>query len=454
MTKDITKQDFFEALSNYYQLKKKYDDEYTKLKNNILQNKDSSWKEKRRILQKQVRKCVSCNQPGGTIFSSKKDDTTRHLFALCNAKNKCLLNIHFEIKSSYNIENVLSNSKTQLKNYKTKIMKYKNDEIFGYQNSITTVKYFNDLQKEYNEINDAFAYEFNQYMHIMDNNIEKQTLKLKEESFYNIVSSLKNAIKEYKISGNKEVIVELVSDYIKTLEPLNKEILNLKYSYNNVEYDEKYNVYRLVQIFKTIEDLDIFDVQEDFKIISNTIGVRPVRKHNKTLRSYKEKKSVTKKNNVAKLLNEDKYDFEVENEDEDEQEDGNNEKKQSDDENIDKISTKIVKKINNKGDITIEDELLDDSSIEDDEITGEINGTKSDYVFSNGNKKEDIEDIEDKDKIKDETIEDNSDTVSIISDNTDDDYERKPKLKIYDDDISSDSIIPPPPPLESMDETI
>lgn len=429
MTEVIQNETFNEVLRNYYQLKKDYQNDYNKAKNNILQNKETSWKEKRRLLQKIKRKCINCKQDCGTNFLTKIDDK-RHMFALCNARDKCPLNIHLETGFTFNIEDELNLERKLLSEYKLDIIKNKNSQIFGYDLNNDIILKFKFLQDKYEEVNKSIKDLLINYLLIIDNKIDKTNLKIKEEAFYKFVESFKNIIKEYEITGNIQIINEGVKNYVEDLIPLNKEIADNKYSYQDIEYDQQDKLYRLIQIFKTIEELEIST--SDNKIISNITGMpKKKNKKNITLRSYKDSNNKTKKIRSEEVEDtEENYD--------DDDDDNKNEEDNEDESNI------IIKQDSYPQSLTIEEDIRDDESLEDEELK------KNEGILDNsdGSDKyevylvdDDNEDNEDEDKDEDEYSEDSH-------------YDFKPKIKIDNIDIETDSLdnsIPLPPPLNSSD---
>ena len=425
MIEVIQNETFNDVLRNYYQLKKDYQNDYNKAKNNIMQNKETSLKEKRRLLQKIKRKCINCKQYGGTNFLTKSEYDKRNLFALCNAVDKCPLNIHLETGLRFNMEDELNLERKLLSEYKLDIIKNKNSQIFGYDLNNDIILKFEALQDKYQEVNNSIKSMLINYLEVIDNKIDKAELKIKEEAFYKFVEAFKYIIKEYELTGNIQLINEGITNYVNDIIPLNKEIADNKYSYQAVEYDEQDKIYRLIQLFKTIEELEISTFEDN--IISNITGM-PKRKNKKniTLRSYKDSNNKTKK-----IRSEEVEDTKEENDD-----DNKNEENNEDESNI------IIKQDSEPRSLTIED-IRDDESLEDEELEknegildNSDNSDKYEVYLVDDNKEDEDEDEEDEEDEQDQDSEDS-------------DYDFKPKIKIDDVDIEYDSSgIPPPPPPE------
>jgi hypothetical protein len=101
-------------------------------------------------------------------------------------------------------------------------------------------------------------------------------------------------IKEFDETNNELKINEAVSFYINEMLPKLKQIQLLKYDINIVEYDEKENIYRLIQKPNSLESDEYF-IKSDDKVIKFVKGVRKEKKKTRKEELVSQTKSKTRK---------------------------------------------------------------------------------------------------------------------------------------------------------------
>jgi len=299
---------FNEALNNYYEFKTLYETSYNKEKRDIINNKKLSWNEKRSKFQKLKPKCINCKRPVGTLFSRKfTSDNSREfktLLAVCGDKVKpCKLNINLKLENVETLEDnikVLDNSIQEDKNI---IIKKKNELLFGY---ITTENAVNTFETLKTYLNDSYELK-NFFLELLisktDNEDKKKELTQLLSEYYVIIKNISQDIKDANADNNIQLIEDTIrNNYVDLLmsKPgtsdsppqigILEKIRNLKYAYNNVEYDEDTNKYHLVQKKTTIESLES---PHDTEIISYTFGVFETKSKTKKT-GKKETKTKTK----------------------------------------------------------------------------------------------------------------------------------------------------------------
>jgi len=260
-----------ESLDNYYKLKNKYDEKINEEKKKIIKA-SGSWKEKRKEFSKLKFKCVSCKRPVGTDFFNVIDENeNRNIGALCGDKtNPCGLNIKIKLGIFTNLRDDILSSKNDISENKNKIIIEKNNEIFGY---VSSDKVIENYEKIYNDINnDIELYEYSNQLY---NNIVYNEERINElnklETDLNIeIVEIKQLCKDYNNTNNIALIKNVVESYIKNIVPMNKEIMNKKYSNSCIEkngednYNNQDNTYHLIQTpFEYSVDLLEFDTSTE-----------------------------------------------------------------------------------------------------------------------------------------------------------------------------------------------
>ena len=246
-------------ISDYYKLKKKYDDENNKNKREIMSKKLSK-REKKNMYDKLVPKCILCKQPGGTIFSNKFDETlnARRLTARCgHTADPCNLDIQIITGKYVLLPDLFKKTTANISELKTIVINDKNKLLFGYKTTEETLDAFDEVKERITQNMTELDTIVREYSNITDNTEENEKLKeLTEKSF----GEIKN-IKEYMVNFNEDddpkFVYDAVEIYTNQLTPVLSEIMKLKYKNNNmVWFNPDTRVYHLIQDKTGINNLE------------------------------------------------------------------------------------------------------------------------------------------------------------------------------------------------------
>ena len=250
-----------DAFNEYYKLKNKYESDYNKDKQKIIKNKQMSWKEKRNEYKQLKPKCINCKRPVGTIFSIKRsgeaNDDFRELKAICGSLTEpCSLNININAGVTYNIMEHIKELEKDIENYKNEIIEYKNKLLFGYTETETALENFDRIKEAINDTSFLLNMNYEHMFDVVDSKITNESIvKLKEE-VYILVNEIKMSIKRFDSTGNVQFVRDSIDIYVNQMVSKLKELLNLKYKVNLVEFDDYEGVYRLMQRKNSIADLE------------------------------------------------------------------------------------------------------------------------------------------------------------------------------------------------------
>jgi hypothetical protein len=265
---------FDDALNNYYEFKTLYESSYNKEKRDIISNKKLSWKEKRSNFQKLKQKCINCKRPVGTLFSRKFTNDNyggfKTLSAICGDRvTPCVLNINIKLDMVKSLENNIKELDNLIKEDKNIIIQKKNELLFGYTTTEKAISTFEELKTILNETYDLKNFFVELLINKTDNEENKKELNTLLSEYYVIIKNIKENIKEANIDNNIQLIEDTIrNNYVELLmnkpgqngipEQIGKleKIRNLKYMYNQVEYDIDTNEYHLIQKKNTIESLE------------------------------------------------------------------------------------------------------------------------------------------------------------------------------------------------------
>ena len=278
--------EFKDALNTYYSLKNQYENNFNKDKNKIKNTPGLSWREKRLEFQKLKKKCINCKRPVGTKFQTITGDDERHVIAVCGDRaNPCPLNIDLNIGYTVDILDVIKKDEKNIAEDKKTIIKEKNNLLFGYTTAKMAVASFDILKEMISNTLQNYEYTLKMYMDIT-NNKEKTnaTKKMQAELFLNI-ANYKKLIDDYENSQDIQYIVDALELYKTEILPQSKKIMNAKYAYSEVEFNEDDNTYYLIQKPVTIEQFE-WDLSENPPgIVSMKMGIEKFQMKGKPMTS-------------------------------------------------------------------------------------------------------------------------------------------------------------------------
>jgi hypothetical protein len=282
-----------DKLQEYYELKKNYEKGYyDKYVKPISENPTYSKVTKRRLFQELKKPlCINCKQPVGTIFERKyyrelNDKTEVIVFtAKCgNTLNPCELNIEIHKSKRDTYATLINDASKKLYDFQMKIIKLKNQILFlgkGVANKDEYINEFNEYKTgvlRYSEMVGEFIEE---NIMMNDNPEENEKLKYLISSLnQNEIMVFNKFINEYLENslGTSETSVDNILSnamnmYIKDIQPKIEEIRNLKYKTMYVNFDQKENVYKLIQSKTSDEEMHYYDESID-EVVSFVKGFK------------------------------------------------------------------------------------------------------------------------------------------------------------------------------------
>jgi hypothetical protein len=260
-----------EDFSKYYKLKSQYEMNWAKQKKKVLTNDDLSKREKREKIKLLKPNCISCKNPGGTIFSMKYDseERVRFLSAKCgNVSDPCNMNIRISAGRFMSIGDIISEQEIELADLKKKIIADKNNLLFGFTTKEAVLERFEDMKYGISSATSLLHEYIREYNDITDDkdNIERLN-GLASETFV-IINSIKESMAKFDTTQNTQFVIDAVSMNVNDLVPKLNEIMSLKYKSSHVFFDEDNNTYHLIQEARTIESM-VIDIIEPEVITFN-----------------------------------------------------------------------------------------------------------------------------------------------------------------------------------------
>jgi hypothetical protein len=277
LSNDANKLAYREAINSFYRYKNAYEDAYNKMKNKIINNPELSWKEKRAEFQKLKPKCINCKRPVGSIFTIKQNRETlvRDLHAMCgDRQDPCRFSIEIIVPYTTTYAETLNIDRDDIKEYKTQIIKYKNDMIFGYLEAQRAVTIFEQIREELTSAVKRYESSLEFYLKKIDSREKMERLRQLTADLYININDLKTLVTEFDKTGNAQFAQQAVAVYINDILPKVENIREDKYAYSAVEYDSDDDTYHLIQKKVTIEQQQDNLLADDDEVVKHfTVGV-------------------------------------------------------------------------------------------------------------------------------------------------------------------------------------
>jgi hypothetical protein len=272
-----------DAINEYYKLKSKYETAYydTYIKPIVkAKAKDKSKREKRIEYSKLPKaECVNCKRNVGSVFSITEKSFARTFIAKCGDINDpCPLNINILASKFVTYEDEIKSQEKDINKLKTDIIKEKYNIMFGYTEEETGIDNFTGFSNELKDTTMLAGMVIEKNILINDNPEKHELLKKSEDVFGNdYILQFKQMVKQYNDTADTQVLNEAVKFYVNEMVPRLKEIQELKYEENFVEYEADNGEYKLYQRKNSMRNLE-YALESDSKVISFVTGLKQVSK--------------------------------------------------------------------------------------------------------------------------------------------------------------------------------
>jgi hypothetical protein len=218
--------DYEVLLGEYFELKTKYEEEYRSKKAGIVNKKDLSKKQKRKLVESIKMKCVGCKRPVGTTFYDKD----RTYGAICgDVKSPCGLNIQIKKQSVLNINEMIPDFDTEISNNEFNIKKMKLYLLFGLIDEEELIKFYETEKEEYNS-NSDFKRQLEETLEAQTNmthrneQIKELKMELQQE-----IKDLKDNMRDYLVNENREGLTNASEIYVENITTILDKLRNNKY---------------------------------------------------------------------------------------------------------------------------------------------------------------------------------------------------------------------------------
>jgi hypothetical protein len=290
-----------DAIQEFYRLKNEYESDYFKryLKP-ILKSKNSK-REKRLNYSKLPKNvCINCQRNVGTLFSivvDKKESVKRYKVKCGDTSEPCALDIEIQYGIREPMDATIRDGMSTIDWLKLEIIKQKNNAIFFNRDVTTDFETLTEELKTETE-NIGFMVETN---FLRNENPEKQALlkRLTRDFGKSYLVPFKMHVERFEETDDPSELKHAVEMYRREIVPKLKEIREMKYNVNSVEYNADTNKFHLRQFPHSLESNEFYFKKDDqlvklmrdkgagtkskTKTKAKTIRIKPLAK-NKTIR--------------------------------------------------------------------------------------------------------------------------------------------------------------------------
>ena len=291
-----------EAVNEFYKMKDKYETSYKeKYLNPILKSVNLSKREKKAEFAKLPKaECINCKRNVGTVFSiTRNSDFIRKYVAKCgDLSDPCLLNINIHYGTNFTYEREINKYVEDIDRLKSEIIKEKYNMMFGYVQDEGAIETFEELSNELKQSSLVAGSIIEKNILVNDNPDKAELLKKSIDIFgKEYVLQFKQMIKQYIETGDELLVDEAVNFYKNEMMPRIKEIQELKYEINMVEFDQEQFLFLLRQRKNSLQNLE-YTFSKENKVVAFVKGAgtrgQPGQVKNKTLKNNASMKSKNK----------------------------------------------------------------------------------------------------------------------------------------------------------------
>jgi len=321
-----------EAINEFYELKNRYETtNFNKYIKPILKSNKSK-REKKSDYSKLPRfPCINCKRNVNTIFKIDYDaENLLHKYiAKCgDLQEPCPLNIEIHYSTSINLRLEIKENLNTIEKIKMNIIKEKNNAIF-FKDSNVVLSKFEKLTNELKKETEYAGSYIEEYILKNDNPVRAEILNKSLIEFgQGFLLPFKEMVQEYLKTNNELIINNAVNFYNNEMLPKLKEIQELKYEVNVVEYNDGDKTYNLVQQKNSIEKSEVLFLQDN-KVINFIKGIKGTTqnaaKKSKTLKLKSNLEHIASPSRTRKVKPTIEFSI-IEDEDEDEKEEEKDEK--------------------------------------------------------------------------------------------------------------------------------
>ncbi len=268
-----------EAINEFYALKSKYETiNFNKYIKPILKSTGSKREKKSDYSKLPKFPCINCKRNVNSIFKvsydTNADDGIRKYVAKCgDVQDPCPLNIEIHQSVTYNAKEKIDKYTKKIEDIKFDIIKQKNNALF-FKNPESILQKFEELTNNLKEEAEFFGSIVEENLLKTENPARTKILNETLVEFnQGLLLPFKDMIQEFKRTNDETIINNAIIFYKNEMLPKLKEIQELKYEINYIEYVEQDATYHLIQL-KNSFDKGEFNFNTGTKVVNFVRGLK------------------------------------------------------------------------------------------------------------------------------------------------------------------------------------
>lgn len=268
-----------EAINEFYALKSKYETiNFNKYIKPILKSTGSKREKKSDYSKLPKFPCINCKRNVNSIFKVSYDtnsnDGIRKYVAKCgDVQDPCPLNIEIHQSVTYNAKEKIDKYTKKIEDIKFDIIKQKNNALF-FKNPESILQKFEELTNNLKEEAEFFGSIVEENLLKTENPARTKILNETLVEFnQGLLLPFKDMIQEFKRTNDEAIINNAIIFYKNEMLPKLKEIQELKYEINYIEYVEQDATYHLIQL-KNSFDKGEFNFNNGTKVVNFVRGLK------------------------------------------------------------------------------------------------------------------------------------------------------------------------------------
>lgn len=267
----------------FYSTKEKYKDAYDNKVDKIMSKKGLDINSKRDKVKEIVMPCIFCKRKVNTIFSRRNHS----LSIYCGSKEEPC-NMKFELKLAWysNLIDIIDGLEDRINTIKEKIIRLKTDLLYNYINDESAIEKFEEFSKDLNEFTELYITLMKKKDNLFNNDETQHLILQKKSILEEYMSFNKELIETYKTEEMLETLNNYIENIVQVIEPVHKEIYDLKYAHKEVisvekrsnkldnekqNNDSKEFIHTLFQRNVLFEYLDNLFDENDHQLIQNDL---------------------------------------------------------------------------------------------------------------------------------------------------------------------------------------
>ena len=155
---------------------------------------------------------------------------------------------------------------------KSKIIVNKLNYLYGYETEKNTLVKFNTIKSELMKLIKDYEIVNTSYNNIVNSEDKIKIIREKKDELFILIENMKKLIKQSMEEDNDAFLKEGLEIYLNYIQPITKELLNIKYANNSILIEQKEKdktIYKLIQEPYTLKELTYSIIGQDNKILIN-----------------------------------------------------------------------------------------------------------------------------------------------------------------------------------------